>query len=94
MIPYKGQIEACYNDNVYTVRCDSSTFLRITGRVRWIKPRTITEWAIGRRITFWKCVKCGEEFISKPNNQCNTDTTTDRHHNQFEAVYDRAKNSF
>lgn len=52
------------------IKCDSMTFTRKVGLVRWLKPRNWREWIFGRGCTFWKCVKCGEEFLSRPSGQC------------------------
>ncbi|MBU4512601.1 hypothetical protein KKD19_05185 [Patescibacteria group bacterium] len=60
-------------DGGLIIRCDSTTFIQQTARVRWQKPRNKWEWIFGRKATFWKCAKCGEEFPKKPEGQCNAD---------------------
>ena len=76
MIPNKRSTDPNYNG--ISVKCDSSTFSKTTGRVRWITPRNITEWIFGRKTTFWRCVKCREEFVNKPDGQCSADITARR----------------
>ncbi|MBU4512609.1 hypothetical protein KKD19_05225 [Patescibacteria group bacterium] len=60
-------------DGGLITRCDSTTFVQQTGRVRWQKPRNTWERLFGPKANFWKCAKCGEEFSRKPEGQCNAD---------------------
>lgn len=77
MIVNLGLFEGSSLGDSLIIRCDSSTFIKKVERVRWRKPHSWREWLFGQRCTFWKCAKCGEEFLHEPKGQCLAELTRD-----------------
>jgi len=52
------------------VRCDSSTFIKITTRVYATHPDNLWQWLFGKKTTVYRCAKCKEVFLRQPTGKC------------------------